>query len=166
MQIYKKNFPGTATAGRKGVVTQRGHFVLRHKNASLFKESELSPQEYGIRETTLRGYSEPFRDLNIERLPFNSMRDLTVVERSAVLNGILQTPTLHASTLTVPKPHLQLLQTATLSHLGAKKKYAGTSVSGRSEYASENGRRPSRLRSKLKRGGGYRHQGRSLYTRE
>ena len=117
-------------------------------------------------DTTFRGYSGTLRTLNGERLPFNSLRDLTVVERSAVLNGILQTPTLHASTLTVPKPHLQLLQTATLSHLAAKKKYAGTSVSGRSEYASENGQRPSRLRSKLKRGGGYRHQGRSLYTRE
>ena len=77
-------------------MTQRGRFVLRHKNASLFKESELPPQEYGIRETTLRGYSEPFRDLNIERLPFNSLRDLTVVERSDVLNGLSRASPLNA----------------------------------------------------------------------
>jgi len=36
----------------------------------------------------------PFRTLNAERLPFNSLRDLTVVKRSGVLNGILQGATL------------------------------------------------------------------------
>ena len=54
------------------------------------------PLEYGIRETTAPGYSGSFRTLNVERLPFNPLRGLTVVERSAVLNGILQGSPLNA----------------------------------------------------------------------
>ena len=49
MQIYQKN--------NSLVLLQRdakGSF----KNASLFKESELSPQEYGIRERQWSGVSE------------------------------------------------------------------------------------------------------------
>jgi hypothetical protein len=61
----------------------------------------------------------PFRDLNIERLPFNPLWGLTVVERSDVLNG-LSRAFAHATPLTLPNTVLQLLQTATLSHLGAK----------------------------------------------
>ena len=88
MQIYQKN--------NSLVLLQRdakGSF----KNASLFKESELSPQEYGIREATLRGYSGLLRTLNVELLPFNPLRGLTVVKRSAVLNGIFQASTLTPS---------------------------------------------------------------------
>ena len=44
------------------------------------------------------GYSETFRTLNVERLLliFNPLRGLTVVERNAVLNGILQASTPNA----------------------------------------------------------------------
>ena len=45
---------------------------------------------------TATGYSGPFRTLNVERLLFSPLRGLTVVKRSAVLNGILQGPTLNA----------------------------------------------------------------------
>ena len=79
----------------------------------------MPPLEYGIRETTLRGYSEPFRDLNIERLPFNPLWGLTVVERSDVLNGLCRAFA-HATPLTLPNTVLLLLQTVALSHLGAK----------------------------------------------
>jgi len=41
-------------------------------------------------ETTAPGYYEPLRTLNGERLLFNPLRGLTVVRRSAVLNGILR----------------------------------------------------------------------------
>ena len=51
--------------------------------------SEIS-QNYQFWETTFHGYSGHFRTLNVERLPFNPLRGLTVVKRSAVLNGILQ----------------------------------------------------------------------------
>ena len=30
--------------------------------------------DISIRETTLRGYSEPLRDLNIDRLPFSHLK--------------------------------------------------------------------------------------------
>ena len=74
----------------------------------------LQELDYGIGETTLRGYSEPFRDLNIERLPFSPLRGLTVVKRNDVLNG-LSRAFAHASPLTLPKPIVQLLQKATFA---------------------------------------------------
>ena len=61
-------------------------------------------------DATFRGYSGPLRTLNGERLPFSPLRGLTVVKRSAVLNGILQCPTLNASALMVPKTDVLLLQ--------------------------------------------------------
>ena len=63
---------------------------------------------------TFRGYYGPLRTLNVERLLFSPLRGLTVVKRNAVLNGILQGPTLHASTLMVPKTDVLLLQKETI----------------------------------------------------
>ena len=88
MQIYQKN--------NSLVLLQRdakGSF----KNASLFKESELSPQFQYVWDTTAPGYYETLQTLNGERLPFNPLRGLTVVKRSAVLNGIFQASTLTPS---------------------------------------------------------------------
>ena len=115
------------------------------RSACFFILSFKPPLDYGIGETTLRGYSEPFRDLNIERLPFSPLRGLTVVKRNDVLNG-LSRAFAHASPLTLPNTVVQLLQNATFAH------HAGTIVMGRSEYANEMARRATRLRSKLKRG--------------
>ena len=70
----------------------------------------LPPQNYRIGETTFRGYSDHFRTLNGERLPFNPLRGLTVVKRSAVLNGILQRSPLNAPALMLPSPIVLLLQ--------------------------------------------------------
>jgi len=50
-----------------------------------------------IQETTLRAYSVPLRTLNVERLLFSPLRGLTVVRRSAVLNGILRGHSAYAS---------------------------------------------------------------------
>ena len=63
---------------------------------------------------TFRDYYGPLRTLNVERLLFSPLRGLTVVKRNAVLNGILQGPTLHASTLMVPKTDVLLLQKETV----------------------------------------------------
>ena len=52
----------------------------------------LSTAGHTVSAPAATGYYGPFRTLNGERLPFNSLRDLTVVGRSAVLNGILQGP--------------------------------------------------------------------------
>ncbi len=62
--------------------------------------------DMSIRETTLRGYSEPLRDLNIERLLFSPLRGLTVVKRNDVLNG-LSRAFAHAPSLTLPNTHIQ-----------------------------------------------------------
>ena len=74
--------------------------------------SFLPPQYLGFGETTLRGYSEPLRCLNIDRLPFSPLRGLTVVERNDVLNG-LSRAFAYAPSLTLPKPQVLLLQTET-----------------------------------------------------
>ena len=95
------------------------------RSACFFILSFKPPLDYGIGETTLRGYSEPFRDLNIERLPFSPLRGLTVVKRNDVLNG-LSRAFAHATPLTLPNTVLLLLQTAALSHPAAKKKYEST----------------------------------------
>ena len=71
-------------------------------------------QNYKFRETTFRGYSGHLRTLNVERLLFSPLRGLTVVTRSAVLNGILQKPPLNATTLMLPKLIVLLLQRAAL----------------------------------------------------
>ena len=73
--------------------------------------SETS-QIYQIGETTFRGYSGLLQTLNVERLLFNPLRGLTVVERSAVLNGILQSPPLNATALMLPNLIVLLLQIA------------------------------------------------------
>ena len=64
-------------------------------------------------ETTFRSYSEPLRTLNGDRLLFSPLRGLTVVERSAVLNGILRGSPLNAAALMVPQPDVRLLQRET-----------------------------------------------------
>ena len=84
------------------------------RSACFFILSFKPPLDYGIGETTLRGYSEPFRDLNIERLPFSPLRGLTVVKRNDVLNG-LSRAFAHASPLTLPNTVVQLLQNATFA---------------------------------------------------
>ena len=58
--------------------------------------SLLTPQDIHFWETTFRGYSNPFQTLNGERLLFNPLRGLTVVERNDVLNGISVGPPLNA----------------------------------------------------------------------
>ena len=63
---------------------------------------------------TATGYSGPFRTLNVERLLFSPLRGLTVVRRSAVLNGILQGSALNATSLMLPKPNILLLQLESL----------------------------------------------------
>ena len=113
----------------------------------------------------------PFRDLNIERLPFNPLWGLTVVGRSDVLNG-LSRAFAHATPLTLPNTVLLLLQTAALSHLEAKMTQNETTplrhpfasrrfsvlerANAWSETAVPEGRQAewngARLRSKLKRG--------------
>jgi len=70
----------------------------------------LSAQNYQFWETTFHSYSEPLRTLNGERLPFSPLRGLTVVKRSAVLNGILRGSTLNAASLMLPKLIVLLLQ--------------------------------------------------------
>ncbi len=57
---------------------------------------ELTPLFQRVEDTKAMGYSETFRTLNVERLHFNPLRGLTVVERNAVLNGILQASTPNA----------------------------------------------------------------------
>ena len=59
----------------------------------LFRGIEI-PQNCQFGETTLQGYYVPLRTLNVERLLFTHLRCVTVVGRSAVLNGILQGTTL------------------------------------------------------------------------
>jgi len=73
-----------------------------------------APQNYQFGETTFRGYSDPFQTLNVERLLFSPLRGLTVVKRSAVLNGIFQGPPLNATALTLPKLIVLLLQMESL----------------------------------------------------
>ena len=94
----------------------------------LFGVSVLdAPQNYQFGETTFPGYAMrsqtsfyfatqkgPFRTLNVDRLLFSPLRGLTVVGRSAVLNGILQSPTLNATSLTLPKLIVLLLQMGNL----------------------------------------------------
>lgn len=55
-----------------------------------YRYLKLRTPNLGFDETTAPGYYEPLRTLNVERLLFNPLRGLTVVRRSAVLNGILR----------------------------------------------------------------------------
>ena len=54
-------------------------------------------------ETTFRSYSEPLRTLHGDRLLLSPLRGLKVVERSAVLNGILRGSPLNAAALMLPQ---------------------------------------------------------------